>query len=218
MSLMRRARTIVPLLLLMATPALAQTATPSPQPTSEAQATFAALPTYSGALLGDLPTSTPFPTAAWPTLTPSGLTAVPWAGVGREAMTPGGAYDPPEPPAFDSPDAFYEDTANGFQGINDGNIAQFMVFLVDVAISFYQWFVVNFPRVMLGARWLVIILIVLYGIFIIWRGSKFAPPDQESHDEQYDRYAFFRTFRQQGRYYANTRRRREKASEKNKRL
>jgi hypothetical protein len=192
---------IVLIVLLMAAPALAQSATPSPMPTATpgAQGTLQALPTYSGAIGGTLPTLTPFPTHAWPTLTPAPIQPREWMGTGVLPMTPGGAYVPPPMPALDAPDAFYEDTALGFQGINDGNITRFMVFLMDVAIGFYQWFVVNFPRVIFAARWFVIIMIVLYGVFLIWKGSKFAPPDAER--DANPRQFFFRSFRMGGRYY-----------------
>jgi hypothetical protein len=50
-------------------------------------------------------------------------------------------------------------------------------------------------------------MLVLYGIFWIWRGSRFRPPDAETAEEQYERGAFFRTFRTQGRGFAISQRR-----------
>ncbi len=197
---MRGSLLLVLVLLALAAPAAAQTATPTPSPTSpagNAAATLAALPTYDA--LGGSPTHTPFPTIAWPTLTPVSLVPVPWMGLGAQTMTPGGPYQPPNPPNFDAPDAVYEDTANGFQAINDGNLTRFTVYLVDVAITFYTWFAANFPRILLGARWFVLIMMVLYGIFFIWKGSRFAPPDAER--DANPRAFFFRTFRMGGRYY-----------------
>jgi hypothetical protein len=208
---LRWARHALPLLmLLLAAPVLAQTATPtpSPQPTSGAAATLAALPVYGEGTV--LPTLTPMATVAWPTLTPNALVPVPWAGVGLQEMTPGGAYDPPPFPELNEPDLPGIETANGFMGINDANIAGFMVYMIDVGLGFYQWFSVNFPRVVVGARWFVIIMIVLYGMFLLWKGSKFAPPDAE-RDANPGRF-FLRTFRLQDRYYANTRERRERKS------
>lgn len=204
-------RYIVPLLLLSATPAVAQTATPTPSPTSatgNAAATLSALPTFS---LEGSATSTPAPTIAWPTLTPDPRTTPrAWVGYGLVEITPGGPYDPPDPPVFDAPDAFYEDTANGFSAINDGNLTKFMVFLMDIAMSFYAWFGANFPRVLIGARWFVIIMFVLYGIFFLWKGSRFAPPDPETRDLLDERGAFFNTFRSGGRFYYYTRGNRER--------
>lgn len=201
--------------LLIATPALAQTATP-PAPTSTlsaAQATLAALPTYDP--LGGTATRTPWATMAWPTLTPVSLVPRAWIGIGAVNMTPGGAYQPPPAPNFNAPDAPWEDTATGFSAINDGNLTKFIVFLIDVARTFYMWFAMNFPQILLGARWLVIIMIVLYGIFYIWKGSKFAPPDAE-RDENPTRF-FFRTFRMGGRYayYKRGSRRRNKPNDPN---
>lgn len=196
---MRRARwLIIPVALLLAAPLLAQSATPSPAPTaSDGQATLAAMPTYALGM-GPLPTHTPFPTANWPTLTPGAVVVRPWVGIGPLAMTPGGAYEPPPFPDLDAPDLPGITTAYGFQAINDANTAGFMVYLMDVAMTFYKWFVANFPRIVAGARWFVIIMIILYGVFLLWKGSKFAPPDAE-RDANPTRF-FFRSFRLGGRY------------------
>jgi hypothetical protein len=197
---MRRALGFALILLLVATPALGQTATPSPSPTgatSGAAATLSALPTFS---LSGSATATPAPTIAWPTLTPNpNTTPKPWIGVGELPMTPGGGFVPPNPPAFTSPDLPGVNTPNGFSAINDLNLSAFMVYLIDVGINFFRWLSINFPRLIIAARWFVIIMLVLYGIFWIWKGSKFAPPDADR--DANPRSFFFRSFRMGGRYY-----------------
>lgn len=203
-----RAALIALLLLSVATPALAQTATPSPSPTgaSGAAATLNALPTFS---LEGSATATYAPTVAWPTLTPNpNMTPRAWTGIGPNAVTPGGPFDPPDPPTFDQPDLPGDETANGFQSINNPNLGAFMVYIVDVAISFYQWIKANLPTLISSARWFVIIMLVLYGIYFIWKGSRYAPPNAERDENP--RGWFVRTFRMGGRYYANTRRRSRK--------
>jgi hypothetical protein len=187
------------LLLLVATPALAQTATPTPSGTaaSGAAATLNALPTFS---LSGSATATPYPTVAWPTLTPNpNTTPRPWAGTGELPMTPGGPFQPPDPPSFTNPDLPGVTTPNGFSAINDRNLGAFMVYLIDVGINFWRWLSLNSPRLITAARWFVIIMLVLYGIFWIWKGSKFAPPDADR--DANPRQFFFRSFRMGGRYY-----------------
>jgi hypothetical protein len=191
-----------------ATPIPTATLTPSPTggPMAQANATLSALPTYS-ALSGSA-TATPAPTIAWPTLTPDPRTTpVPWAGMGMIEITPGGPYDPPAPPSFDNPDLPGIETPNGFSGINDRNLGAFLVYLIDVAISFYKWFGANFGNFVRGARWFVIIMLTLYGIFWIWKGSRFRPPDTESQAEINEPGFFLRTFRYQGRYFGYSQRR-----------
>lgn len=200
------------------TPTPTQTLTPSPTggPVVQAQGTLAVLPTYDPASM--FLTSTPYPTIAWPTLTPANLTPVPWMGESNIPMTPGGPFDPPDFPDLTNPDLPGVDTPNGFNAINDANIAGFTVYLVDTGISFYRWFAINFPRVIVGARWFILIMMALYGIFFIWRGSRFRPPDAETAEEQYRPGAFWRTFRLQGRGYAISRQRQEARSRRNEKV
>lgn len=194
-----RAALIALLLLSVATPALAQTATPSPSPTgaSGAAATLGALPTFS---LEGSATATPAPTVAWPTLTPNpNTTPKPWAGMGMIEITPGGGFVPPPYPDLTNPDVPGVTTPNGFQGINDAGVYGLLIYIIDVGMNFYRWMVVNSPRLFVAMRWFVIIMLVLYGIFWIWKGSKFAPPDAER--DANPRSFFFRSFRMGGRYY-----------------
>lgn len=195
-----RAALIALLLLSVATPAMAQTATPSPSPTgaaSGAAATLNALPTFS---LEGSATATPAPTVAWPTLTPNpNTTPKPWAGMGMIEITPGGGFVPPPYPDLTNPDVPGVTTPNGFQGINDAGVYGLLIYIIDVGMNFYRWMVVNSPRLFVAMRWFVIIMLVLYGIFWIWKGSKFAPPDAER--DANPRAFFFRSFRMGGRYY-----------------
>jgi hypothetical protein len=213
----RRAALVALLLLLtVALPVAAQTATPTPSPTTQVTPQFGlpnvivvtALPppgtltpippTMTPADFSDLealfdfPTPTPFP-AARATL----LAVIP-------DMTPGGAFVPP--PLPDLGDTRFDTTAPGFTAISDWNIARLMDYLSLVAILFWAWLVANFPQLVAASRWFVIILMVLYGIYRVWRGSGYVPPDQEPP-------SFARTFRDGGRYFYYTRGYRERMRE-----
>lgn len=206
------------LMLAVALPAAAQTYTPTPSdtpppsdtpdpaaglgglpqviiPTGSSGGTYTATATLA-------PTMTTIPlTSYWnmfrfPTPSPfafqqSTLDFASWL-----TITPGGAFVPPTPPNLANTTS--NDRPAGFVAVSDFNLGQLMIYIIRVAIIFFGWFAINFPTFVSAARWLVIILIILYGIFRIWKGSKYAPPNA-------DGVGFGDTFELGGRYYYYTR-------------
>lgn len=212
---MKRAAVIL-LILLTAIPAAAQTNTPTPVETpdpAEVGLPPVIVPTVNGTYT---PTPTPQATMttiaitdywsmfAFNTPTPfafqeSTLDFASWL-----TVTPGGAFQYPEPPDFS--DTTANDRPDGFVAVSDFNLGQLMVYIIRVAIIFFGWFAINFPSFVSAARWLVIILMVLYGVYRIWKGSKYVPPDS-------DPPSFGDTFRTGGRYYYYTRGHRQQLRE-----
>lgn len=177
------------LMLAMALPAAAQTNTPTPVETPDPAALGlppVIVPTVNGTY-----TPTPSPQATMTTIaltdywgmfqfntpTPfafqqSTLDFASWL-----TVTPGGPFAYPDPPDFSNTTA--NDRPDGFVAVSDFNLGQLMVYIIRVAIIFFGWFAINFPSFVSAARWLVIILMVLYGIYKIWKGSSFSPPSAD---------------------------------------
>lgn len=164
-------------------PTVNGTYTATPSPTPQATMTTIALTSYWG--MFGFPTPSPF------AFQQSTLDFASWL-----TITPGGMFVPPTPPNLANTTA--NDRPTGFVAVSDFNLGQLMIYIVRVAIIFFGWFAINFPTFVSAARWLVIILIILYGIFRIWKGSKYAPPDA-------DGVGFNDTFELSGRYYYYTR-------------
>lgn len=148
---------IVLLIIAIATPVLAQTDTPTPLPTATPQNTL-----------------TPFPTYAFPTLTPNGLATRIWAT--PPMPSEGNPFVAPAIPALNDTT---ESDVTGFVAINDLNIGALIVYLVEVGMAFWAWMRANIPQVIRAARWLIIINMVIYMIFMIWKGYKYAPPGSD---------------------------------------
>lgn len=190
------------------TPQPTQTVTPTPGPTGTAIPGLCSIEMVLSGQCGT-PTVTPFVPTAWPTLTPAlNLTPQPTPTIiGRIGLEPGDSFDPPDYPDF-LPDSLNLHP-EGFDALSDANITIMIGYFMQVALAFWAWLAVNFPALIYGLRWFVIIMTVLYGIFMWWRGQKFVPPDllerQGIDPEAYYQRTWWQSFRAGGSFYYRTR-------------
>lgn len=175
--------------------ATAQTATPTATPTGGASGTPCDLLLNCNGTA----TLTPYPTWAWPTLTPAPAIALrAWP-----TWTPpplGTAFIPPPLPPLNLPDVG-NTQMEGFDSLGDLNLAQLMVYFFNVVAGFFGWIQFNLAGIVSGFRWFMVVLTTLYGIFFIWKGSKYAPRDVRNGTSRETNSLFFRSFRLGGKYH-----------------
>jgi hypothetical protein len=192
-------------LCLLALPAAAQTNTPTPSPDPRTYGlpqviitTYTPNPSAT-ATRTPRATMTTVPRGGWLFPSPSYLpiTRTPMQLATYMTMTPGGGFRPANPPDFSV--TSFDDAADGFTAISSFNQGQLIGYIILIAGQFWSWMAVNSPSLIRGAKTFIIIMMVIYGLYLIWKRSKYTPPEA-------DGYGFGDTLSQGGRGYYNIRR------------
>jgi len=135
------------LVLLIPMLAQAQTATPTPAPTST-----------------PLPSYTPFATYGWPTLTPiSGLSLTPRPWYTPTSPVAGEAFQPASFPTMPVATPLPDQPFPQLTALSDGGVLLWFSAIVFTTVSFWIYLYINFPMLILAGR-LIALLLFLWRI------------------------------------------------------